>query len=134
MRVPNPAAFPHLDMSIHPCQPSWRTFSPLISPSGSNFPMGGVPPRYPPHPISTIPTFAHTCAPTLANPAPTQALCPPAHPSTHLHAPCMPFFLGFSYTHSTSCALTHSHLYPIPHGQGNSSFWARLKLIVPRDL
>src|SRR5258707_5972262 len=37
----NPATFPHLDMSICPCQPSWRTFSPLISPSSSNFPMGG---------------------------------------------------------------------------------------------
>src|SRR5260221_9240244 len=32
---------------------------------------------------------------TLANPAPTWALCPPAHPSAHLHAPCVPFFPGF---------------------------------------
>src|SRR5258708_36690266 len=93
--VPNPAAFLLLVLSIHPSHPSWRTFSPLISPSGSNFPMGGVPPRYPPHPISTIPTFAHTCAPTLANLAPTQAPCPPAHPSMHLHTPCAPFFPAF---------------------------------------
>src|SRR5258708_14727032 len=93
--VPNPAAFLHLDMSICPCQPSCRTFSPLTTPTGSNFPMGGVPPRYPPHPISTFPTFVHTCAPTLANPAPTWAPCPPAHPSAHLHTPCTSFFPGF---------------------------------------
>src|SRR5260221_9240243 len=67
MHVPNLAAFPHLDVSICPCQPSWRTISPLISPSSSNFPMGGVPPRYPPHPISTIPTLcihAHSGQPS----------------------------------------------------------------------
>src|SRR5260221_9666441 len=90
--VLNLAAFLHLDMSVHPCQPSWRTFSPLISPRGSNFPMGGVPPRYPPHPISTSPTFAHTCARTLAKLAPW-APCPPVHPSMRLRTPCMPFFL-----------------------------------------
>src|SRR5260221_14652810 len=70
--IPNPAAFPHLDMSVHPCQPSWRTISPLISPSGSNFPMGGVPPRYPPHPISIIPTLhihAHPLWPTRPPPS-----------------------------------------------------------------
>src|SRR5258705_5119878 len=33
-----------------------------------------------------------------------------------LCTPCTPFFLGFSYTHFTSCALAHSHLYPMARG------------------
>src|SRR5258708_24635659 len=116
VRVLNLAAFPHLDVSVHPCQPSWRTILPLISPSGSNFPMGGVPPRYPPHPISTIPTLhihAHPLWPTRPPPGLCAHLHTLLHTSVHL---AHHFFLGFSYTHSTSCALAHFQLYPMAHG------------------
>src|SRR6266446_8540172 len=132
--VLNLAPFPHLDMSVHPCQPSWRTFSPLISPSSSNFPMGGVPPRYPPHPISTIPTFVHTCAPTLANPAPTWALCPPVHPSAHLCAPCMPFFPGF-FLHPLHF-LCPGTLPSLSHGPWVGKFFllGKTPVVIPRGL
>src|SRR5258707_656135 len=52
MCIPNPATFPHLDMSIRPCQPSWRTFSPQTSPSGIIYPMVGIPSMCPPPPIN----------------------------------------------------------------------------------
>src|SRR5258707_13600116 len=81
MRILNLAAFPHLDVSICPCQPSW-TISPLISPSSSNFPMGGVPPVCPPHPISTIPTLCihvHPLWPTWPPPRLHAHLCTPLH-------------------------------------------------------
>src|SRR5258708_3285129 len=84
--IPNLATFPHLDVSIHPCQPSWRTFSSQTSPSGTTFPMGGVPlcahhTLFPPFQL-----FAHTCTPTLANPAPRlhAHLCTLPHTPAHL--------------------------------------------------
>src|SRR5260221_5503990 len=54
-------------MSIHPCQPSWRTFSPQTSPSGIIYPMVGVPSMCPPPPInlqqySTLHPHPHTCS------------------------------------------------------------------------
>src|SRR5258708_10149265 len=48
MHIPNLAAFPHLDASVHPCQPSWRIFSPQTSPTGTIYPMVGVPSMCPP--------------------------------------------------------------------------------------
>src|SRR5260221_1061748 len=115
MCIPNLATFLHLDMSIHPCQPSWRTFSPLISPSGSNFPMGGVlgthHTLFPPFQLLHI--HAHPLWPTWPPPGLCAHLCTLPHTSAHLACH---FFLGFSYTHSTSCALAHFHLYPMAHG------------------
>src|SRR5258708_28900923 len=118
VHILNLATFLHLDMSIYPCQPSWRTFSSQTSPSGTTFPMRGVPPVCPPHPISTIPTFAHTVHvyplwPTWPLPRLCAHLCTLPHTSMHLvHH----FSWVFSYTHFTSCALAHSHLYPMANG------------------
>src|SRR5258708_9351122 len=109
---------PTLSHLHRPCQPSWRTFSSQTSPSGTTFPMGGVPPVCPPHPISTIPTFAHTVHvyplwPTWPLPRLCAHLCTLPHTSMHLvHH----FSWVFSYTHFTSCALPHSHLYPMANG------------------
>src|SRR5258708_5057163 len=85
-------------------------------------------------PTFTISTFAHACTPTLANPAPTQALCPPVHPSVHLHTPLCTIYPGFSYTHFTFCALAHLLHCPMACGQGNSFFWAIFQLVIPRGL
>jgi len=65
---------------------------------------------------------------TLANPAPTWAPCPPVHPSVHL---CAPFILGFPTPTSHSVP---QHTYFTVHGQGNSFFWARFQLVIPRGL
>src|SRR5260221_3106511 len=54
-----------LDVSIRPCQPSWRTFSPQTSPSGIIYPMVGVPSMCPPHPFSHFPTSRHPCGPAF---------------------------------------------------------------------
>src|SRR5258705_583424 len=115
-RIPNPAAFPHLDASIHPCQPSWKTFSSQTSPSGTTFPMGGVLSMCPPHPLfifQLLHIHAHPLQPTQ----PPPGLCAHLHtlPPTSAHL-AHHFFLGFPYTHSTSCALAHFHLYPMAYG------------------
>src|SRR5258708_8718854 len=79
--IPNLAAFPHLDASVHPCQPSWRIFSPQTSPSGTIYPMVGVPSMCPPPPInlrqySTLHLHPHTrsepgCTATLGRARPS---------------------------------------------------------------
>src|SRR5258708_1504440 len=81
MHVPNPAAFPHLDASVCPCQPSWRTFSSQTSPSGISYPMVVVPSMCPPATInlrqySTL--HPHPC--TRSEPGCTATLGH-AHPS-----------------------------------------------------
>src|SRR5260221_13254218 len=109
----NPATFLHLDVSICPCQPSWRSFSSQTSPSGTTFPMGGVLSMCPPHPLfifQLLHIHAHPLQPTQPPPGLCTHLCTLLHTSMHL---AHHFFLGFSYTHSTSCALAHFHLYPI---------------------
>src|SRR5258707_2183028 len=117
MCIPNPAAFPHLDVSIHPCQPSWRIFSPQTSPSGTIYPMVGVPSMCPPPPInlwqySTL--HLHPC--TCSEPGCTATLghaCPSMFPIAwrnfhHKPARVAPFILWLEYL---LCA-HHTH-FPI---------------------
>src|SRR5258707_12378476 len=94
MHVLNLATFPHLDMSICPCQPFWRTFSSQTSPSGISYPMVGVPSMCPPPPInlwqySTLPP--HPC---------THAPPPSPPPLPHSAIPALPPFplLGAFFT------------------------------------
>src|SRR5260221_14170519 len=116
MHVQNLAASPHLDVSVCPCQPSWRTFSSQTSPSGTTFPMGGVLSMCPPHPLFVF-QLLHIHAHPLQPTQPPPGLCAHLHtlPPTSAHL-AHHFFLGFPYTHSTSCALAHFHLYPMAYG------------------
>src|SRR5258708_32818042 len=79
-------------------------FSPQTSPSGTNYPMVGVPSMCPPHQFSQFPTSGHLCGPTwtrffaylalhglcttlLTLLHTSTHLCAPLHTSAHLHAP-----------------------------------------------
>src|SRR5258708_24674790 len=87
MHIPNPATFPHLDTSVHPRQPSWRTFSSQTSPSGTSFPMGGVLSMCPPHPLfifQLLHIHAHPLRPTWPLPGLCAHLCTLLHTSAHL--------------------------------------------------
>src|SRR6266436_1074457 len=59
------AALPHLDMPVHPCFQCLEDFSPQTSPSGTIYPMVGVPSMCPPHPFSHFPTSRHPCGPAF---------------------------------------------------------------------
>src|SRR5258708_28949404 len=64
-------------------------------------------------PFQLLHIHAHSLWPTWPPPRLHVHLCTLLCTSAHLahHS-----FLGFSYTHSTSCALAHFHLYPMAHG------------------
>src|SRR5260221_11923025 len=63
-------------------------FSPQTSPSGTIYPMVGVPSMCPPHQFSQFPTSGHLCRPALfCLPGPSWLVHHLVHPSTHLHAP-----------------------------------------------
>src|SRR5258707_4065073 len=81
-----------------------------------------------------FPTFMHTGTPTLANPAPTQALCPPVHPSVHLCAPCAPFFPGF-FLHPLHF-LCPGTLPSLSHGPWVGKFFllGKTLAVIPRGL
>src|SRR5258708_12071319 len=114
MHVPNPAAFQHLDVSVCPCQPSWRTFSSQTSPSGISYPMVGVPSMCPPPPInlwqySTLHLHPCTrsqpgCTATLGHACPSMfpIACSNFHHNPPLSPPSIPsspYFLFAPPTH-----------------------------------
>src|SRR5258708_5897041 len=75
------------------------------------YPLGTHHTLFPPFQLLHI--HVHPLWPTWPPPRLHAHLHTLPHTSAHLvHH----FFLGFSYTHSTSCALAHSHLYPMAHG------------------
>src|SRR5258708_28736629 len=90
-------------------------FSPQTSPSGTIYPMVGVPSMCPPHQFSQFPTSGHLCGPTWTRFFAYLALhslcttlrtllCTFAHPSTHLHAPpCTSMHL---------CTSLHTSMHP----------------------
>src|SRR5258707_1726312 len=135
-RTRNPAAFPHLDASVCPCQPSWRTFSPLISPSGSNFPMGGVlgthHTLFPPFQLLHI--HVHPLWPTRPPPRLCAHLRTLLCTSTHLCTPCVPFFPGF-FLHPLHF-LCPGTLPSLSHGPWVGKFFLLGKnlAVVPRGL
>src|SRR5258708_20850096 len=56
-------------------------FSPQTSPSGTIYPMVGVPSMCPPHPFSHFPTSRHPCGPAFfCQPGPFTACAPPRTP------------------------------------------------------
>src|SRR5260221_1555203 len=99
--------------------------------------MGGVPPRYPPHPISIIPTLhihAHPLWPTWPPPRLCAHLHTLPHTSVHLCAPCVPLFPGF-FLHPLHF-LCPGTLPSLSHGPWVGKFFllGKTLVVVPRGL
>src|SRR5258707_10508980 len=77
-------------------------FSPQTSPSGTIYPMVGVPSMCPPHPFSHFPTSGHPCGPAFfANLAPSWLAHHLTHPSVHLCTPLCTFVHPCTPSHFT---------------------------------
>src|SRR5258708_10730881 len=128
----NPATFLHLDVSICPCQPSWRTFSSQTSPSGTTFPMGGVLSMCPPHPpfiFQLLHIHAHPLQPTW--PLGSVPTCAPFHTPPHtLHT-------IFSWVFLIPTPLPVPGTLPsLSHGPwvGKFFFLGKTPTVIPRGL
>src|SRR5258708_18377630 len=109
-----------------------------VTPSGPIIPGVGVPSMCPQHPLSLFQLLhMHATHPLLPT-QPPPGLCAHLHTlpctSMHLCAPLCTIYPGFSYTHFTFCAPAHLLHCPMACGQGNSFFWARFQLVIPRGL
>src|SRR5258708_10119235 len=62
-------------------------FSPQTSPSGTIYPMVGVPSMCPPHQFSQFLTSGHLCRPAFCLPGPSWLVHHLVHPSAHLCTP-----------------------------------------------
>src|SRR5258705_10010186 len=86
-------------------------FLPQTSPSGTIYPMVGVPSMCPPHPFSHFPTSGHPCGPAFLPTWPLHSLCTSAHLCTPLHTFMHPY--APSHTPAHLCASPFLGLSPL---------------------
>src|SRR5258708_28773524 len=95
---------------------AWRTFSPQTSPSGTIYPMVGVPSMCPPHLFSHFPTSGHPCGPAFLPTWPLHGLHTTLHTlpctSAHLHAPLPTFVPPSLHLHTPLHTSLHLHAPP----------------------